>query len=808
MTRMHLWQDARFAIRLLAKHRWFTLAAATALALGIGANATVFTLVNAVLIRGVPFDGGDRLMALWTENAKGQRQGVSDEDFKDWREQSRSFSHLVAQLGATVNLADDVSVPERAQGTYISWDIFRMVGVQPVLGRDFREEDDRTGAPPVVILGSSIWRNRYGGASDVLGRTLRVNSKPATIIGVMPDGFQFPFNVDIWIPRAQLPPESFTGRSGRSFNVMGQLTTATSLAQARTELAGIGARLAQAYPDTNTGFRPGVESFNQSTSSGPIRTIFLTLMGAVGFVLLIACANVANLLLARSVGRSREIAIRVSQGATRWRIVRQLLVESVMLACLGGGVGLLLAAAGVDWFDRATQNVGKPYWMAFTFDPIVFAFVAAVCLGTGLLFGLAPALHVSKTDVNGVLKEGGRGTGGALRSRRWSAVLVVSELILTLVLLSGAGLLMRSFWSLYRLQLAISTTNLSVMQVYLPLTKYPQPGPRADLYQRFQDRMDGVAGIRASALVTSSPLSGGIGERLALDGKMPGEADQAPIVTVVAAGDRYFDTLQLPILRGRGFGRSDGLPGRGVAVVNERFAAVHLAGQDPIGHSLRLIGGTDQEWLSIVGVVPNVRQRDIERVEPDPVVYVPLRSEPQRVVALLVRGPASAANAATLARNEMRAVEPDIPLFQVESMDELLAQRRWQFLVFGGMFAVFAGIALLLSAMGLYAVTAHSVTERTQEIGVRMALGAQPRQVVWLVLRRALIQLAIGLPVGIAGALGVGKLLQAFLVQTSSRDPATLVSISIILIVVAVVACGWPARRAARLNPTIALRQE
>ncbi len=805
---MNLWQDVRFAVRLLVKDKWFTLAAAGALALGIGANATVFTLVNAVLIRGVPFENGDRLMALWTENTKAQRQGVSDEDFQDWRDQSHSFAHLVAQVGTTVNVADDVGVPERAQGTYVSWDLFRMIGRQPVLGRDFREDDDRKGAEPVVILGYSVWQNRYDGVPDVLGRVLRVNSKPATIVGVMPQGFQFPFNVDIWIPRMQLPPGSFLGRGSRNFNVMGMLAPGVSLEQARTELAGIGARLAQAYPDTDKDFRPGLEPFNDNVSSGPIRTMFLAMMGAVGFVLLIACANVANLLLARSVGRSREIAIRVSQGASRWRIVRQLLVESVIVACVGGAAGLALSVAGVTWFDGATLNVGKPYWMAFTFDPIVFAFVAAICLGTALLFGLAPALHVSKTDVNEILKEGGRGSGGALRSRRWSAALVVSELILTLVLLSGAGFMMSSFMSLYRLNLGIRTANLSVMQVYLPLTKYPQAGPRSELYQRFEDRMAGVSGVQSSALATSPPLSGGIGRRLALDGEMPEQPDAAPIVSVVAAGDQYFETLGVPVLRGRGFTRNDGLPGQGVAVVNERFATVHLAGGDPLGHSIRLIGGENPDWMTVVGVVPDVRQRNLQEPEPDPVVYVPLRADPERVVALLVRGPSSAASAAALARDEMRVVEPDIPLFQVQSMDELLAQRRWQFLVFGGMFAVFAGIALLLSAVGLYAVTAYSVTERTQEIGVRMALGAQPAQIAWLVLRRALIQLAIGLPIGLAGAFGVGQLLQVFLVQTSPRDPTTLVSISLILIVVAVFACLWPARRAARFDPMIALRYE
>ncbi len=805
---MNLWQDVRFAVRLLIKDKWFTLAAAAALALGIGANATVFTLVNAVLIRGLPFEEPNKIVTLWTENARGQHAGVSDEDFRDWHDQSHSFSQLIAFLGSTVNLSDDTGVPERASGSYVSWDLFRLLGVQPILGRDFRPEDDQTGADPVVILGYSVWQNRYAGAADVLGRTLRVNSRTVTIVGVMPDGLEFPNNNNLWIPRALLPPGSFLGRGSRNFGAIGRLAPGVPLDQARAELAGIGAQLAQAYPDTNKDFKPNLGEFQKEANGAQIRLVFLSLMGAVGFVLLIACANVANLLLARSVGRSREIAIRASLGASRWRIVRQLLVESVLLSTAGGLAGLYVSTFAVRWFDAATVDQGKPYWMVFSFDPIVFAFVALVCVGTGVLFGLAPALHVSKTDVNEILKEGGRGSGGAVRSRRWSGALVVVELILTVVLLSGAGFMMRSFFSLYRMDVGVDTANLSVMQVYLPLTKYPDAGPRADLYQQFEDRMADAAGVRATALATSAPLTGGGGRGVALDGKSPADGEQSPVVSVVAAGDRYFDVTGIPILRGRAFDRNDGLPGRGAAIVNQRFAAVYLDGQDPMGHTLRFTGDDNQEWLSVIGVVPNVRQRDIENPEPDPVVYVPLRADPERTVALLIRGPATSAAAARIARDQMRAVEPDIPFFNVQTMDELLAQRRWVYAVFGGMFATFAGIALLLSAVGLYAVTAYSVTERTQEIGVRMALGAQPGQVVWLVLRRALIQLAIGLPIGLGGAFGVGILLQSLLAQTSPHDPVTLVSIMVLLIVVAVIACVVPARRAAAFDPMVALRYE
>ncbi len=805
---MNLWQDIRFAARLLVKDRWFTLAAAFALALGIGANATVFTLVNAVLIRGLPFDEADRIVSLGSENARGQQMGVSFQDFEDWRDRSRSFQHLNAALNATVNVSDDEQLPERRQGTYTSWTLFRLIGQQPVLGRDFREDDDRTDAAPVVIIGHGLWQTRYGGSPDVLGRPVRVNSKLATIVGVMPPDMQFPANTEVWIPLMMLPPESFPGRGSRGFGVMGRLAPGVSLAQSRQELDALALRLAEEYPDTNKDIRPLVRPYDEAVNGSQIRLVFLSLMGAVGFVLLIACANVANLLLARSVNRAREIAVRVSLGASRWRIVRQLLVESVMLACLGGAAGFGIAVFGVRWFDRATVGVGKPYWMTFTFDAIVFAFVAAVCLLTGIVFGFAPALHVSKTDVNSVLKEGGRSGAPGTRARRWTGALIVGEVALTLVLLSGAGFMMRSFLRLYRLDAGIDTANLMTMQLYLPLTKYPQPGPRSELYQQLEDRLAAVPALRESTIATTAPLLGGMGFGLALDGRLPPEGEQTPGVSVVAAGDRYFDVLGISALRGRIFSRDDGLPGRGAVVVNQRFVDVHSSGEEPLGRQVRLMDSSYTEWATIVGIVPNIRQRNPGQEEPDPVVYVPIRALPERGTVLLVRARSNAAAITQQIRDELRIVEPDLPPFNIRTLDEALATSRWMYVTFGSMFAAFAAMALLLSAVGLYAVTAHSVTERTQEIGVRMALGAQSTEIQWLVLRRALIQLAIGLPLGIAGAVGVGQLLQSVLVATQPWDPPTLGFITVALLAVAITACLWPARRAARLNPVVALRYD
>ena len=811
---MALWQDVRYAARLLVKDRWFTLAAAVALSLGIGANAAVFTFVNAVLLRGLPFDEPDRIIALGVNDGKGRRAGVSFSEFGDWREQSRTMVELSAFLSTVINVSDEGRAPEQFQGSYISANLFKLIGVRPALGRGFLPDDDRPGAEPVVILGNGIWKNRYGSDPAVLGRQIKGNSKTLTVVGVMSPDMQFPSNDALWIPLAQLPPESLDPRREvRNFNVIGRLAGGVALAQAQSEFAAIGQRLADNYP-ANKQFRPELMTYNDRTNGGPIRIVFWSLMGAVAFVLLIACANVANLLLAKSTDRAREIAVRVSLGASRWRIVRQLLIESLLLSIVSGLIGLVIAIAGVRWFDAATQDVGKPYWMTFDMDVVVFAFMAAVCLGTAIVFGLAPALHVSKTDANEILKEGGRSGTGGVRARRWTSALMVAELVLTVVLLAGAGFMMKSFLTLYRLDVGVDTSHILTMQLYLPLTKYPQPGPRTAVYHQLEERLHGIGAIQASAITTNFPLGGGMGRTLSIEGRTDPDSEVKPLVTMLTVGDDYFNTLNIRVVRGRVFNSADGLPGHEAVVVNQRFAAMHFPADDPIGRRIKLTidplppGTPPPTWATIVGVIPNIRQRNFREVETDPVVYLPYRADPQRTAIVLIRTLGDPASVAASVREVMRTVEPDLPLYNIRTMDQQLARQRWQFEIFGSMFAMFAGIALVLSAVGLYAVTAYSVTQRTQEIGIRMALGAQSRGMLWLVLRRALVQLGIGLPLGVAGAFGVGKILESLLVQTTPYDPVTLSTTVALLISVAILACLWPARRAARLDPMAALRYE
>jgi predicted permease len=807
---MALWQDLRFAARLLVKDRWFTLAAATALALGIGANAAVFTFVNAVLLRGLPFDTPDRIVSLAVMNARGQRNGVSYPEFTDWREQTQTMALVAGMVGANINVSEEGKAPEQYRGSYISSTLFRIIGEKPVIGRAFTDDDDKKGAEPVAILTNGMWKKRYGGDTSVLGRTIKANSKIVTIVGVMAPGMQFPNNDDLWIPLEQLPQATLDPRREvRSLGVMGRLKPDVNLAQSQAEFAAIGQRLADLYP-ANKEFRPQVQRFDEQVNGGPIRIVFLSLMGAVAFVLLIACADVANLLLARASHRSREIAIRSALGASRWRVIRQLLIESLLLAAISGVGGFVLAVAGVRWFDRATQDVGKPYWMTFDMDATVFAFMAAVCLGTAILFGLAPALHISKTDANDVLKEGGRGGTAGVRARRWTGALIVTELILTIVLLSGAGFMMKSFVSLYRLEAGLDTSHMLTAQMILPLTKYPQPGPRTAVFEQFEERLRGINTIQSSTLTTNVPLLGGFVRSLEVEGHPPAPGDTKPVVTMVTIGDTYFDTLNIRLLEGRALSRGDGLPGHEVAVVNQRFASMYFPNDDPIGRRILLTDPLTPAaaWTTIVGVAPNIRQRDVREPRPDPVVYLPYRADPQRQATLMVRTLADPAQVAASLRDALQLIEPDLPLFRIETMEQTLARQRWQYQVFGSMFGVFAAIALVLSSVGLYAVTSYSVTQRTQEIGIRMALGAKPLGMLWMVLKRALIQVGIGLPIGIAGAFGVGKLLQSLLVQTAAGDPLTLVLVIALLVGVAVLACLWPARRAARLDPMRALRYE
>ncbi len=819
---MGIWEDVRFAARLLLKDKWFTLVAAVALALGIGVNATVFTFVNAVLIRGLPIPESNRAMAVSSfDRVRNRTAGVSYLDFRDWKDGSRSFELLGAYNGLVANVSDEGQPPERFQAAHMAAVNFQILGTQPTLGRSFNAGEDGRGADPVVVIGHGMWVNRYGSSPSIIGRSIRVNDVPTTVIGVMPEGFKFPFDNDLWLPLSMIQGLQEQPRNTRVLQVFGRLAPGVTREQAQSELANLARRIESENPETNKDIQPRLQTFNESQNGGPIRAIFLTLMGAVAFVLLIACANVANLLLARSTNRAREISVRVALGASRGRVVRQLLIESVLLAAISGLAGLGIAVFGIRLFDRATQDVGRPYWIQFTMDGTVLGFFALICLGTGIIFGLAPALHVSKTDVNEVLKEGGRTGSAGIRSRRWTSALMVAELTLTVVLLAGAGFMIRNFLTMYRLDLGIDTSQLLTMNLALPDRKYPSLEQRLAFYERLEERLQGNPRIESVAITSNSPMGGGFLRKLEIDGKPLDQGQQAPNVTMLTIDPHYFDTIGLPVQRGRNLTGEDGMPGRESAIINQRFASLHFPNEDPIGRRITLrmdllgnaapAGGIPTALTAtIVGIVPNVRQRDFELPDPDAVTYLPFRTDPRGFMTLLVRSQGDPSAITPVLREEVRAIDADLPLFGIRTMDEGLAQARWPFRVFGSMFAIFALIALTLSAVGLYAVTAYAVSQRTQEIGIRMALGAQGNEVSWLFLRQSFEQLAAGLGLGVAGAVGVGILFSRtnLLVQNTAADPVTIGGIALLLGLVAVAASVLPARRATRLDPLIALRRD
>jgi putative ABC transport system permease protein len=556
---MMLWQDLTFAIRLLLKERWFTAAAGSALALGIGVNAMAFTVVDAILLRGVPVRDPARFVEV-SMNWRGGQYGSSLPDFEDWQRSARTFSSFTAVLGSGFSVVDEGRPGEQFQGTYTSANVFQEIGTHAVLGRNFGAEEDRRGAEPEVILAHGLWTRRYGADPTVIGRHIKVNGLVSTIVGVMPEGMQFPFNNDLWVPLSHLPRDiRDQKRDMRIFSVFGRLADGATLRQARAELTTIAAELEKQYPETSRAVTPSIVTYQESVSAGPLRLMLLSMMGAVTFVLLIACANVANLLLARAAQRSSEMAVRVSLGATRWRLARQLLVESLLLAVVSGVAGLAVAVIGIKLFDHALPD-GRPYWVTFTLDPIVFAFLAAVSLGAGILFGLAPALHVSKTGVADVLKESGRSGTIGVRARRWTSALIVTEVALTLALLAGAGFMMRSFLSLYRMDIGVDTSRLLMMQLPLPDAKYPTADDRNRFLTRVDERLQGIAAVESATTASSVPFGGGQVRYLDVNGRPAPAGQPLPTITMVTVGARYVETIKVPVSRGRALTEADGLP--------------------------------------------------------------------------------------------------------------------------------------------------------------------------------------------------------------------------------------------------------
>ena len=808
-----LLHDLRFALRLLIKDRWFTAAVVVALALGVGVNTTVFTVINGWNLRDLPVDDPGRLMHLGTRDAHGRPRGVSYLDFLDWRVGLRAFTGLAAYADTSMILGVEGRPADHLAGCFVSANAFSALRERPIVGRDFRPEDDRPGAAAVIIIGHGVWTERFGANPSAIGRTIRVNGAPATIIGVMPPGFMFPYLAEIWQPIAQMPDLAAQPRDARAIGVFGRLADGVTLAEARAELSAFGTALAAQFPATNQGVQGTVTKFTEqyfgSITDGPP----LILMVAVGFVLLIACANAANLLLARAASRAPEISLRRALGASRGRIVRQLFVESLLLAALAGVFGFLLAWPLTRAIAAETADFGLPYWARITFDGRVFGFVAAICVATALVFGLAPAWKLSGAGTAERLRDAARTTSEGPRSRRWMSGLLVGEIALSVILLASAGLLIRSARALYAADQAIDVSNLVTARLSLPPGKYGTPQERIAFYEQLELRLASIPSMSSAAIGTALPFFGATRRDVVLDSDLDPAAAGTRSAQTLAIGSRYFETLGLSLQGGRSFDARDGLPGQETVIVNERFVTAYLPGHDAIGRRIRLIdlidsgsARTSSSPLTIVGIAPTVRHAPA--TEASPVVYLPWRARPAATMQVMMRSRGNTAASVSRVREEVRALDVDVPLYNISTLERLSQQSRWTQRAVSSLLGLFASIATLLSAMGLYGVTTYSILRRTSEIGIRMALGAQRLQVAWLFLRGTLVHIGLGLTIGVAGAVAMGQVLRGVLVQTNALDPFTFAIVVVLLAVVTVVACLAPTWRASALDPAVALRRD
>ena len=805
-------QDLRFAIRLMRKERWVSAAAIAAIALGIGANALGFTIINAAFIRSFSFDRAEELHAISWRPTNGRRLPSSALDLEDWRN-AASFSGVGASSFGAINISDDQAAPEQTQGARVTANLFDVLHQQPLLGRNFVEGEDRPGAAPVVIIGYDIWKNRFNRDTGVIGRTLRINGSAATIIGVMPERMKFPENAgsELWVPF--VPTEAQRSRDVRVLSVFGRLAPGATKQQATAEIDGIAQRILKDHQElTKSAIGGQVETLHERFLNGAAPRMFIVIMGAVIFVLLIACANVANLLLSRAMYRSREVAVRHSLGATRSRIVRQLLIESILLSSLGGIAGLALAAFGLREFDAAIQASGAPYWLRFTIDLRVLFYVVAVCVATGVLFGLAPALHISRDGQLDTLKEGARGSTGSRRTRRLASAMVVAELALTIVLLCGAGLMLRSFNALYAVDPGFKVDGLARLGMQLPPSNYPTPEARLRFFDQLLPKIETIPGVQSAAFTTSVPPRDDEQWRFEVDGRRYAEDEARPWTGTVSITPGYFNVLGVSIARGRNFTDSDGMPGAETIVIAQVFADRYFPGEDPIGRRIRFMPRDDekepQPWRTVIGVVASFRQGDDSEAFRSPVAYLPFRQVAPRTASLIVRSALLPNSVMSAVRSAVQPIDPDQPVFTIQTIAAILAFERSIYRIFATLFGVLAAIGLLLSAIGVYGVIAYAVTQRTQEIGVRMAIGAGRWDVSWLFLRRGLIQLGIALAIGLPASLAIGVVAQFRLVEVEPTDPITLVGVTLLLTIVSLFACVVPARKAARVDPITALRSE
>lgn len=813
----NLWQDFRYSLRMLRTQHTLSLVAILALSLGIGANTAIFSVINAVVLRPLPLPEADRLVMIWGNFLKLNIEHLSAKaaEYVDYRDQTTSFAQVAAFNNADLVLTG-ASQPARIPAARVTANLFTLLGAQAIHGRLIAPTDNEVGRDKVVLLSHGYWQKHFGGQVSAIGQTLQLDGESYTIIGVTPPGFAFPHeslsfakSAELWTPLAFTTDQIAERRQPYYLNVIAKLQPGVTLAQARAEMSALAGRLEQQHRSyrgpggADGGWRITVESLQEQIIGGSRRALGI-LFGAVGLVLLIACANAANLLLMRATVRERELAIRAALGASRARIIRQLLVESLLLALLGGALGLLLAWWGVDVL-RALSPDNLPRVQEISIDGRVLGFTLLLALLTGLIFGLAPAWQAARPDLQRALKEGGP---TARRGRHWlRGTLVVGEVAIAVLLLIGAGLLLRSFQRLARANPGIAANALLMAEINLPATKYAEPSQIASFYQQLAAKVAALPGVEGASFGTLQPLSGAaMNDPFSIEGR-PLDIRNAPVAGWQRVGPHFFRALGIALVRGRDFTPRDDLAAPKVAIINETMARRYWPDEDPLGRRITLgAPRPDAPWAEIIGIVKDIPHRAIDSpAESD--WYLPHLQSPARNASLFVRTTTDPASFAAAVRNQVLTIDKNQPV-TIKTMNEVIAAtvapRRFNTLLLG----LFAAVALLLAALGIYSVISYSVAQRTQEIGIRMALGAQARDIWRLVVGQGMMLVVVGIMLGLAAALALTRVMKSLLYEVSATDPLTFALIALVLAGVALLACWLPARRATKVDPLIALRYE
>jgi putative ABC transport system permease protein len=803
-----LFSDTRYALRNLLRRPGFTLVAVVTLALGIGANTAIFSAIHALLLKPLPFPELDRVVAIWDKlPSRGvMHNEVTMANYLDLQAQNQSFEQLALYRWWNANITG-IDPPERIQGFLVTANYLDALGMKPIMGRNFIAEENQPGKDAVAIITHSLWQRRFGGDPNIVNKTITVNSIVRTVIGVMPEQFNFPKGAEVYGP-IPLTPELIRSRGSHSFYIVGRLKPGASIEGAQAETDNIMARLEQQFPETNKGWGATVYPIVADT----VRlydTALWVMMAAVGFVLLIACANVANLMLARASGRQKEIALRTALGASRWRIVRQLLTESLIVALIGGALGTLVGFWGIDALRAANPADAAKYapgWYQLGINVPVLLFTVGLSLLSGIVFGLAPALQVSRPNLNYSLKEGSRQTSGSAHRLRSS--LVVFEVALSLMLLVGAGLLTRSFLSLLKTDPGFDPSNVMTMSIMLPAAKYKDEPSRAAFYNDLVQRVQTQPGVEAAGLVNYLPLGGSNSSDVyfveGVPEPPPGQENEGRYR--VATPD-YFRTMGISLVRGRGFTDQDKAGAPPVVVINETLARKHWPGEEAIGKRIRFYGPPERNpWMEIVGVVRDVKHELNIPIEPE--YYLPYAQDAWPGMALVARTKVEPSSLAGALRQQVWAMDKDQPVFDLKTMQEVRSSSVALYSFSSVMLAIFAGVALLLASIGIYGVMAFAVTQRTQEIGIRMALGARTADVLKLVVKHGMKLALLGMAIGLAGSWVLTRFLEKMLVGVEATDLLTFSVVSVFLLLAAFIACYLPARRATKVDPLVALRYE